>query len=113
VKRRSTHDDRARERILDWIARSGLTQHEIARAIGRTQPWLSRYLKGALNADFETLAKLASVFGHSLGSLIDPPEEERVTVERLRLLRDEDREAVEKLITHFLLAGAARARARK
>jgi transcriptional regulator with XRE-family HTH domain len=66
-------DDLVRERIRRWIQSSGVTQTAVATLIGKPQPWISRYLGGELDADFETLERLARVFGHSLTALFDSP----------------------------------------
>ena len=68
-----TLDQVARDRIKSWIASTEVTQTELAARIDKNQPWMSRYLRGELDADLETLQKMARAFGHSLIALLDLP----------------------------------------
>lgn len=63
----------ARKQVKQWIASTGITQTQVCAAIGRNQPWLSRYLAGGIDADLDTLASIAKVFDHSLFALLSVP----------------------------------------
>jgi transcriptional regulator with XRE-family HTH domain len=62
--------NRARERVLLWIMASGRSQASIAKEIGRSQAWLSRYLKGVFDPDMTTLGQIAAAFGHDVSALL-------------------------------------------
>jgi ribosome-binding protein aMBF1 (putative translation factor) len=66
-------DDAVRERIRTWIQSTGVKQTALAPLIGKPQPWIRRYLAGELDADLETLQRLARIFGHQLTALFDAP----------------------------------------
>ena len=71
----------ARRRIKSWIAATGITQVTLADRINKNQAWMSRYLSGDFDADLDTLAAVAGVFGHSIGALLDAaadPQEQNV-----------------------------------
>lgn len=68
-----TLDEQARSRLRAWIVATGVTQAALAEQIGRTQAWMSRYLSGEIDADLETLNKLARAFDHTLTALLDLP----------------------------------------
>ena len=67
-----------RDRIAQLILQTGITQTDLGQRIGRTQPWVSRYLKAEFDANLETLNRIAMVFGLTLGQLVglraDPAE---------------------------------------
>jgi len=90
----------ARERIRAWIASTGVTQTALAERIGRTQAWMSRYLGGDLDADLETLQKLARAFGQPLGALLDAPTDpvEARVVQLFRALPVETRTIIVNLL---------------
>ena len=71
----STYEQRARDRIKSWIQSTNMTQAQVAVRIGKNQEWMSRYLSAKFDADFETLERLAAVFGHSLIALLDLPRD--------------------------------------
>jgi transcriptional regulator with XRE-family HTH domain len=85
----------ARAQIKHWIDTTGTTQSAICKAIDRNQPWLSRYLSGDIDADIDTLAKIAKVFDHTLFALLSlPADPEEAHITRLyRGLRPEGRRA--------------------
>jgi transcriptional regulator with XRE-family HTH domain len=104
-------DQQARERIQSWIASTGVTQTELATRIGRNQAWMSRYLKGEIQAaDLETLQKIAQTFGFTLIALLDLPRDphEARLVEEFRALPPRGRAS----LLDFL-ATLRQARARK
>ena len=64
----------ARERIKRWVADAGLRQQTFGRRIGKGQVWVSRYLRGQVDADLETLQRMAALFGVSLAELLYEPD---------------------------------------
>src|SRR4029453_11409256 len=83
----------APSRIKHWIASTGTTQTYICAVIGRNQPWLSRYLSGAIDADVDTLVALAKVFDHSLFALLAIPAgpDDAAVITAYRALRPQAR----------------------
>jgi transcriptional regulator with XRE-family HTH domain len=92
--------DIARAKIKHWIASTGITQTQICEQIGRNQPWLSRYLAGGIDADVDTLAKMARVFEQNLFALLSIPADpdEAAVLRMYRALRPNGREAIQKLL---------------
>jgi len=94
----------ARTRIQAWLTTMGVTQQAICHRVGVTQPWLSRYLHGKVDADVDTLAKLADAFGHSIAALFtvpgDHPDEQRL-IERYRALSPKARAIVQGLLDEW------------
>src|SRR5262245_46159879 len=68
-----TLDQIARSRIKSWIETTHITQAELGARIGKDQPWVSTYLAGHIDADMETLRKIAEVFGHTFSTLFAQP----------------------------------------
>src|SRR5262245_3966203 len=96
-----TLDQRARAKIHQWIAGSGVTQGDVAIRIGRTPGWLSRYLNADFDADLETLRAFAAAFEQPFGALFDEPGDnpaETQLIERWRILPPESRALVLKLL---------------
>jgi transcriptional regulator with XRE-family HTH domain len=62
--------NRARDRVLLWITASGRSQASLAKEIGRSQAWLSRYLAGVFDPDITTLDQIAGAFGHDVSALL-------------------------------------------
>jgi transcriptional regulator with XRE-family HTH domain len=89
-----TLDAIARANIRRWIRSTGITQAMVADQIGRTQPWMSGYIKGSFDADLTTLQKMAKVFGHTLWHLLDiPPDpQEALLLGHYRALIEKDRQ---------------------
>lgn len=56
------------------IARKGMTQAEIAAAVGISQSQLSKRLRGSIPFDINELSSIAAVLGVPLGDLIPRPE---------------------------------------
>ena len=85
--------DTARGQIKRWIASTGITQATFGERIGRNQVWVSKYLKGEIDADIDTLHQMAQVFRHTLTQALDfpadPDEEALITL--YRALRPEAR----------------------
>jgi transcriptional regulator with XRE-family HTH domain len=73
------YEQRARERIKNWIQSTHMTQADLGERIGRNQEWMSRYLSGKLNTDIQTLEKMAAVFGHTLFGLLHLPSDPQET----------------------------------
>ena len=65
--------DQVRARIKEWLAISGQNQTELGKAIGRRQNWVSRYLAGGIEIDFDTAAQIAAFFDRPLSALFDSP----------------------------------------
>jgi transcriptional regulator with XRE-family HTH domain len=100
-------DEFARRQIKRWLHSTHTSQTHLATAIGRNEPWMSRYLAGEYNADLETLRRIALVFGHSVGTMltmpVDPDEAE--TVALIRSLAPDDRQTILKLLRSWTGVG--------
>lgn len=86
--------DLARRRIVTWMdANPKVTQTTLARAVGVTQAWVSRYKSGFQDADVDQLAAMAEVFGHTLMELFDlrPEPSERELLDSYRAIPAESR----------------------
>src|SRR5690606_18547317 len=64
----------AGELIRDVRRRRGLTQHQLARRAGTTQPAISRLERGDISPSVETLDRLLLVMGERLTLLAQRPE---------------------------------------
>lgn len=86
-------DTVARQQVIAWLRGSGVTQADLASRIGRTQMWVSRYLKGEFNADMDTLAAIAATFGHQFTQLFRFPDDpgEAALIRVYRAMRPEAR----------------------
>lgn len=73
-----TLDQIARDRIKTWIATTHTTQSTLAERIERDQPWVSHYLAARVDADLETLRKMAEVFGRQFQDLFSQPSHPRM-----------------------------------
>lgn len=85
----------ARQRLVQWMdANPKITQTHVARAIGHTQAWVSRFKGGAQNADLDELEAMAKVYGHTLAELLDlrPDPKEQRLIAAYRGLPPEKRE---------------------
>jgi transcriptional regulator with XRE-family HTH domain len=94
-------DQQARERIRSWISTTGVTQAQLGERIGRTQAWMSRYLKGEFDADLTTLDRMAQTFGFSIAGLLNLPSDpfEARLIEEVRALPPKTRQTVLELLT--------------
>ncbi len=64
-------EERVRARVNKLFDASGWTQLEFAQKCGREQQsWASKYLRGDLDADIDTMAAMATVFRLTLFKLI-------------------------------------------
>jgi transcriptional regulator with XRE-family HTH domain len=87
--------DRARQRMTVWMAANrGITQTDIANAVGVSQSWVSLYKSGGVEADLDQLEAMARVYGHTLTELLDlrPDPKERALIEAFRALSPENRD---------------------
>jgi transcriptional regulator with XRE-family HTH domain len=66
-------DEVVRLKILSWVRDSKVTQATLAAHIGRDQVWMSRYLRGAVGADLETIRRMVQAFGHNLSAVLESP----------------------------------------
>lgn len=64
-------NDQVRARIRAWLETSELTQTGLGKALGHGQTWVSRYLAGELEIDFDKAAQIAAVFGQPVSALFD------------------------------------------
>lgn len=64
-------------RLKQIMEETGVTQQQVADAIGVTAPAMNHYINGRREPDIETLIKLADYFGVSIDYLVgrDVPEE--------------------------------------
>lgn len=92
--------DTARVQIQRWIRSTGITQAAFGERIGRTQVWVSKYLKGEFDADIDTLQQMAQVFRHSIPQLLDFPSDpdEETVLTLYRALRPEVRRLTVELL---------------
>jgi len=84
----------ARQRLTLWRkANHAITQATIAKAVGVTQGWVSKYERGEQDADVDQLDAMARVYNHTLYELFDvrPDPKERALVEAYRRLRPDAR----------------------
>lgn len=84
----------ARTRLSQWMdANPKITQTTVARAVGVTQGWVSRYKSGNQEADLDQLDAMARVFGHTLQELLDlrPDPKERELIDAYRKLSPQNR----------------------
>lgn len=92
-------DENARRRLKAWLAASGLTQEDLAKAIPdkkKKQNYVSRYLDGTIyKIELDTLAAMASVFGRTLCELLDtqPSNSEGELIELFRAMSPEGQAA--------------------
>jgi transcriptional regulator with XRE-family HTH domain len=91
-------------RVQGLRRRVGMTQQQLAEAIGKSLDTVSNVERGVSSTRIETMAKIATVLGVSLAELfeLDVPvsrdKETRKAVERLvRLVDGENAEAIETL----------------
>jgi transcriptional regulator with XRE-family HTH domain len=100
---RPTLDALARARINAWIHSMGTTQQKLGEAIGRNQAWMSRYLSGGIDADLDTLEKIAHAFGHHISALLTTPTdpEERQVIDAYRAVPAEDRALAIRVLQKF------------
>lgn len=59
-------DDRVRARLAAWRAKRPIPQKRIGVAVGWSQSMVSGYFNGVNNADLDTLAALAKLWGRDL-----------------------------------------------
>ncbi len=106
----------ARQRIAAWMdANPRITQTDVARAVGVSQGWVSRYKSGEQDASLDQLAAIARVFDHTLMEVLDlrPDPKERELIDAFRQLRPEARTlATQMLKTMIPPAERVRTRAR-
>ena len=64
-------------RLKQLIQETGVSQRQVAEAIGLSEPALNHYINGRREPDIATLIKLADYFGVSIDYLVgrDVPEE--------------------------------------
>ena len=55
--------DKIRERLIEAIKQSGLSQTEIAKRLGIKQPTVGQYLSGRAMPALDTFANLCAVLG--------------------------------------------------
>jgi transcriptional regulator with XRE-family HTH domain len=93
-------DKLARDRIRQWMRMTGVNQEQLAAHLEKTQPWVSRYLGGEVDADLETLQRMAAMFGHGLHALLDLPQnpDEQFILERYRALPERGRMALRQFL---------------
>jgi len=92
-----------------------ITQTTVAKAVGVTQGWVSRYKSGEQEADLDQLAAMAGAFDHTLNELLDlrPDPKEQALIEAYRSLRPEARILAVQMLQAMLPPSSARATPRK
>ena len=96
-------DAQARAQIAHWIKSTGTSQAALSLKIGRSQVWVSRYLRGEFNADLTTLAAIAHEFGHTLSALLSLPSDptEAAILKMFRACRPQSRRAAVHILTEL------------
>lgn len=91
-----------------------ITQTDIAREVGVTQGWVSKYKRGDQDADIDQLDAMARVFGHTLNELLDlrPDPKERALIDAFRKLRPDARALAIQMIEAMTPPAAALGRTR-
>ncbi|UHA71957.1 helix-turn-helix domain-containing protein [Paenibacillus sp. 481] len=91
-------------RIAELREYKGWTQEELASMVGITRAALSHYEKNRRKPDFETLTKLADLFGVSIDYLVGRTEKTDLTLDpSVRDFADELELADEALLKKFRL----------
>lgn len=67
------------ERIGEFISKKGVTQRELAKAVGISEVTLSRYIKNERKPTAETVVKIAAALDVSTDSLINGITDDRMT----------------------------------
>lgn len=105
----------ARQRIAGWMeSNPKVTQTTVARAVGVTQGWVSRYKSGEQEADIDQLDAMARAFDHTLAELLDlrPDPRERDLLDAFRKVRPEARKLAIQMIEAMTPPTPARGRTR-
>jgi transcriptional regulator with XRE-family HTH domain len=91
-----------------------ITQTTVAKAVGVTQGWVSRYNSGEQEADLDQLDAMARAFDHTLAELLDlrPDPKERALVDAFRKLRPDARTLAVQMIEAMTPPMPARGRTR-
>ena len=106
----------ARKRIAAWVQGASMAQGQLARAIGKNQVWVSRFLTGKTDADVDTLQRIAAAFGHTIASLLQTAEgdaDEAALIEAFRALRPSGRATALAVLREMAGRRAARGRPRR
>jgi len=99
-------DTLARERIKRLVADAGFRQQAFGKRIGKGQVWVSRYLQGKVDADLDTLQRMAAVFGLSLDALLHEPDPRDTMRVRLYDVLLTTPVSLQKLVLDLLLMSA-------
>lgn len=84
---------RVRQRLIDWMEVTGLTQRDFAKELGRSQPWLDKILVAENSVRLKDLDEIADKLRTTASDLVRVPSERRTMeltptevriVERLR-----------------------------
>lgn len=66
--------ERVRRRAAELIEERGWTQAALAQSLGKTQPWMSKFLRGDLDLGLDELDQLAQAIGSTAVELVRDPE---------------------------------------
>lgn len=66
--------ERVRRRVRELLEERGWTQKALADALGKTSPWMSQFLAGALNLGLDDIDQLALALGTTAVELVRDPE---------------------------------------
>lgn len=78
------------ENIEKWRKKRGLTQKQIADAIGIEEPSVSRLISGVNNINLKRLQEIADLFNISVVKLLSDPEDIERNSEITELLKNMD-----------------------
>ncbi len=60
--------------LYEYRKKKGLTQRELSKQLGVTQPTITQYENGVRKPDIVTLKKLAAILGCTTDQLLEPIE---------------------------------------
>lgn len=63
-------------RVYDLLEERGMNQRDLARALGKTETEVSRWLSGTHNLTIATIAKIATVLGDDIITTTSSPKHE-------------------------------------
>ena len=94
-------------RIRDLREKRGITQEELAGAIGKTHSTIARYELGNRRINVDTIRRMCDYFGCSMGYLMGLPEttasDDEAVIAAYHALNDRDRKIVDLIFQDYLV----------